>query len=59
MNALKRLPALGQSCWIDDLSRHMIRSGELVWLVEEGMPGVNSSPSTFHKAVAEAGWRHH
>jgi hypothetical protein len=30
MNALGKLLARGQSCWVDDLSRYMIRSGERV-----------------------------
>jgi transketolase len=52
MNALRKLLALGQSCWIDDLSRHMIRSGELARLAEEGVRGVTSNPATFEKAIA-------
>ncbi|HLJ20325.1 MAG TPA: transaldolase, partial [Stellaceae bacterium] len=53
MNALKSLLALGQSCWIDDLSRHMIRSGELARLVGEGVRGLTSNPATFKKALAD------
>ncbi len=53
MNALRKLLALGQSCWIDDLSRHMIRSGELARLVEDGVRGVTSNPATFKKAIAD------
>src|SRR5579859_4645513 len=52
MTALKRLLALGQSVWLDDLSRHLIRTGELSRLVEDGVRGVTSNPSTFHKAIA-------
>ena len=52
MKALKKLLALGQSVWLDDLSRNLIRSGELARLVEEGVRGVTSNPSTFHKAIA-------
>ena len=29
MNALSRLAEHGQSCWLDDLNRRMIASGEL------------------------------
>ena len=52
MTALKKLLALGQSVWLDDLSRNLIRSGALARLVEEGVRGVTSNPSTFHKAIA-------
>ena len=53
MNALKAMLALGQSCWIDDLSRKMIRSGELARLVDAGVRGVTSNPATFKKAMED------
>src|SRR5260370_6404916 len=49
MNALRKLLALGQSCWIDDLSRHMIRSGELARLAEEGVRGGPAQPGPLQK----------
>ncbi|HJU17566.1 MAG TPA: transketolase [Stellaceae bacterium] len=54
MNALSQLAALGQSCWLDDLSRHLIRSGELARLVASGVRGVTSNPATFAKAIASS-----
>jgi transketolase len=53
MNSLRKLLALGQSCWIDDLSRHMVRSGELARYAEEGVRGITSNPAIFAKAIAD------
>ena len=54
-NPLLDLEALGQSIWIDFISRGMIASGELERLIEEdGVSGVTSNPSIFEKAIAES-----
>jgi transaldolase len=54
MNPLLKLSEHGQSYWIDNLSRPMIASGELERRVhEEGLRGVTSNPTIFHKAIAE------
>ena len=54
MNALQELCRYGQSFWLDNLSRGMIRSGELARRVEEeGLRGVTSNPAIFHKAITE------
>ena len=55
MNALSRLQALGQSCWLDDLSRRIIADGEFARLVREGVHGVTSNPATFAKAISGGG----
>ncbi|HJZ60634.1 MAG TPA: transaldolase [Miltoncostaeaceae bacterium] len=53
---LHRLSALGQSVWIDSLSRTMLRTGELEALMrEDAVTGVTSNPTIFQKALAEAG----
>jgi hypothetical protein len=53
-NPLLKLREFGQSIWLDDISRGMIRSGELLRMVEEdGLCGVTSNPSIFEKAIAE------
>jgi transaldolase len=53
-NPLLKLESLGQSVWLDDLSRHAIRSGELQQLIEEdGLSGITSNPSTFGNAMAD------
>jgi transaldolase len=50
---LHQLSELGQSVWIDSLSREMIESGELERLIrEDAVVGVTSNPSIFQKAFA-------
>ncbi len=44
--------ALGQSIWLDNMSRHLITSGELQRLIDEdGVLGVTSNPTIFQKAI--------
>jgi transaldolase len=51
-NPLLKLQTLGQSIWMDYISRDMIVSGELERLIrEDGLSGVTSNPSIFEKAV--------
>ena len=51
---LHKLSALGQSVWIDYLSRQMLRSGKLAKLMDEdAVVGVTSNPTIFQKAIAE------
>jgi transaldolase len=51
---LHRLSALGQSVWIDYLSRRLIRQGELARLMrEDAVVGVTSNPTIFQKAISE------
>jgi transaldolase len=48
---LHELSELGQSVWVDTLSREMIESGELKRLIDEdAVVGVTSNPSIFQKA---------
>ncbi|MGA8264464.1 MAG: transaldolase family protein, partial [Ignavibacteriaceae bacterium] len=55
MNPLKELEKFGQSVWIDNISRGMLKKGELKRLVEEdGITGVTSNPSIFQKAVGKS-----
>jgi transaldolase len=50
---LHRLSALGQSVWIDFLSRDLLESGALARaLDEDAVVGVTSNPSIFEKALA-------
>ncbi len=54
MNALQQLWQHGQSFWLDNLTREMLRNGELARRVEEeGLRGVTSNPAIFHKAITE------
>jgi transaldolase len=51
---LHKLSALGQSVWIDFLSRQMLRSGKLARMMEEdAVVGVTSNPTIFQKAIAD------
>jgi transaldolase len=55
MNAnTRKLQALGQSLWIDSISRDMLRSGELARLMADcSVTGLTSNPTIFQKAMAE------
>jgi len=52
MNALQQLEELGQSVWYDNISRGLIKRGELKAMVEEGLLGVTSNPTIFDKAIS-------
>jgi len=54
MNRLKQLEALGQSVWLDFLSREMIAKGEIQKLIEtDGIGGMTSNPSIFQKSLSQ------
>ena len=54
---LHELSELGQSVWIDSLSREWLRTGELERLMrEDAVVGVTSNPSIFQKAMSEGDW---
>ena len=54
---LHQVAELGQSVWIDSLSREWLRTGELKRLMEEdAVTGVTSNPTIFQKAMAEGDW---
>jgi transaldolase len=51
---LHQLSELGQSVWIDYLSRRLIHEGELERLMrEDAVVGVTSNPTIFQKAISE------
>jgi len=51
---LRLLSALGQSVWIDNLSRESTRDGHLQELIDEdSVVGATSNPSIFQKAMAD------
>jgi transaldolase len=51
---LHRLSELGQSIWIDYLSRDLIQSGELARMMrEDAVTGVTSNPTIFQKAISQ------
>ena len=50
---LQRLSALGQSVWIDSLSRASTRDGHLQSLIDGySVVGATSNPTIFEKAMA-------
>ena len=52
MNRLRKLADYGQSYWMDDLSRDLLRSGDLPRrIVEEGLRGITSNPAIFSQAI--------
>jgi transaldolase len=54
---LHQLSELGQSVWIDSVSRGWLRTGELTRMMEEdAVVGVTSNPTIFQKAMAEGDW---
>ena len=51
---LQRLSALGQSVWVDFLSRESIRGGHLQELIDDfAVVGATSNPTIFEKAMSE------
>ena len=55
MNPLKDLEKFGQAPWLDNLSRGLVRNGELAKLVaEEGIKGVTSNPAIFEKSMGHS-----
>lgn len=51
---LHRLSALGQSVWVDNLSRNLLERGELDEMTrDDAVVGVTSNPTIFQKALAE------
>jgi transaldolase len=59
MNPLRKLTQSGQSIWLDNLSRTLLREGGLQNLIDnDGISGVTSNPSIFQKALAESPYYH-
>src|SRR3989442_455528 len=51
---LHKLSALGQSVWIDYLSRDMLATGELARMMDkDAVVGVTSNPTIFQKAISQ------
>src|SRR6266540_1877849 len=51
---LHRLSALGQSVWIDYLSRDLLHTGGLARMMDEdAVTGVTSNPTIFQKAISQ------
>ena len=54
-NPVRAAHSLGQSIWLDNISRAALDSGELAGLIAElGIRGVTSNPSIFQKAIGNS-----
>ena len=52
MNPLQQLASLGQSIWYDNISRTILRNGEMQRMIDQGLLGVTSNPTIFEKAIS-------
>jgi transaldolase len=51
-NRIQAIEELGQSIWMDNLTRNLIHSGELKQMIESrGLLGITSNPAIFEKAI--------
>ena len=49
---LSRLAQLGQSVWLDYIDRPLLDGGGLARLIDQGVTGVTTNPSIFHKSIS-------
>jgi transaldolase len=54
MGRIRDIQEYGQSVWLDYIRRDLISSGDLGNLVDEGLSGMTSNPTIFHKAIADS-----
>ncbi|MGH7640377.1 MAG: transaldolase [Candidatus Dormibacteria bacterium] len=52
MNPIRKLQDLGQSVWLDNITREMLRKGTLQNYIDDyGLSGLTSNPNIFDKAI--------
>lgn len=51
---LRELAEIGQSVWMDSLSRDDIENGDLERIIESGVVGVTSNPTIFQHAISHS-----
>ncbi|MBI3602726.1 MAG: transaldolase [Candidatus Omnitrophica bacterium] len=51
---LHELANLGQSLWLDNISRSMITRGQLKGLIDQGLRGQTSNPTIFKQAISSS-----
>ncbi len=52
LNHIQEIEQLGQSIWMDNLTRNLLESGELQQMIEtRGLLGITSNPAIFEKAI--------
>ena len=54
MTALHHVHELGQSIWLDNLSRDLLYGGGLDRYLQDGITGITSNPNIFQKAIADS-----
>lgn len=54
MASISEIRRYGQSIWLDNLTRTHLEEGRLAELVAQGVSGITSNPTIFHKAVTES-----
>src|SRR5689334_19092895 len=53
MKAINRIRSIGQSIWIDEITRRMLDDGSLRRYIDEyAVTGLTSNPTIFEKAIA-------
>ncbi len=52
MSKIEKLAELGQSLWLDFISRDYIEGGKLQAMINDGLRGITSNPTIFDKAIA-------
>src|SRR3546814_16865387 len=53
---LKTLRDLGQSLWLDNITRQLLDEGTLArWISEYGLTGLTSNPTIFDQAISGSG----
>jgi transaldolase len=51
---IAKLTDFGQSLWYDNLSIEMVKDGSLQSFIEQGVMGLTSNPSIFHKSISSS-----
>jgi transaldolase len=54
MSSIVELSRYRQHIWLDNLTRTHIKEGKLAELIGQGVSGITSNPTIFHKAVTES-----
>lgn len=52
LSRVRAVANLGQQIWLDNLSRHLLASGQLAGLIaQDGVQGLTSNPAIFYQAI--------
>jgi transaldolase len=54
MTRLNELAGLGQSVWLDNINRKLIKTGRLMELISQGLLGMTSNPTIFDNAISKS-----